>query len=220
MSLATLNDIFFAIVERNHERVMLYRHGFQWLPITSRELYRNVAGVARTLATWNLVKGDRVAILSENRPEWATADFACQLLGLVSVPIYSTLTAEQSAFILQDSGARAVFVSSEQQLRKIEAVRGQTPVEKVVVMDPVETAQAFHMERLMRDGPESRDLELDQRASAVGADDLATIIYTSGTTGVSKGVMLTHQNLASNIEYSLRGFDMSGAQSCVSFLPL
>lgn len=220
MSLATLNDIFFAIVERNHECVMMYRHAFQWLPISSSELYRNVAGVARTLATWNLHKGDRVAILSENRPEWAISDFACQLLGLVSVPIYSTLTAEQSAFILQDSGARAIFVSSEQQLRKIEAIRGQTPVEKIVVMDPVETAQAFHMERFMREGPESRDQEIDRRTSTVAADDLATIIYTSGTTGVSKGVMLTHRNLASNIEYSLRGFDMTGEQSSVSFLPL
>src|SRR6202007_3416724 len=106
----------------NRERAMLHRRAFQWLPISSQELYRNVAGVALALSGWGLVKGDRVAILSENRPEWTIADFACQLLGLVSVPIYTTLTAEQSAFILQDAGARAVFVSSEHQRRKIEAV--------------------------------------------------------------------------------------------------
>ncbi len=220
MSLTTLNDIFYRIVERRHERVMLHRQAVQWIPVSSQELYRNVCGVARTMAGWGLSKGDRVAILSENRPEWSITDFACQVLGLVSVPIYSTLTAEQTAFILQDSGSRVVFVSSEQQLRKVEATRAQTPVEKIVVMDPVGTARAFHMDRLMREGPTARDPELDAHARSVAADDLATIIYTSGTTGASKGVMLTHSNLASNIEFSLKGFDLSGEQISISFLPL
>jgi len=220
MSPTTLNDIFYAIVERNHDRVMLHKPAIQWLPISSQELYRNVAGVARALADWSLSKGDRVAILSENRPEWTIADFACQLLGLVSVPIYSTLTAEQCAFILQDAGVRVVFLSSEQQLRKVQGILSQTPVEKLVVMDPVETAHAFHMERLMHDGPTSRDPGLDACARCITGEDLATIIYTSGTTGVSKGVMLSHGNLASNIEYSLRGFDLGGEQVSVSFLPL
>jgi long-chain acyl-CoA synthetase len=220
MSLATLNDIFYAVVEQNRERVMMHRPALQWISISSSEFYRNVAGVARVLAEWGLVKGDRVAILSENRPEWTTADFACQLLGLVSVPIYATLTGEQSSFILRDADARAIFVSSEQQLRKIEAVRDQTPVERIVVMDPVETAHAFHMERLMHEGPTSRDETLDAKARAISADDLATIIYTSGTTGISKGVMLTHRNLASNIEYSLQGFGLADNEVSVSFLPL
>src|SRR6267143_6152485 len=220
MSLATLNDIFFSIVERNHERVMMYRQALQWVPISSRELYRDVAGVTRALAGWGLSKGDRVAILSENRPEWTITDFACQLLGLVSVPIYSTLTAEQSAFILQDAGVRVVFVSSEQQLRKVQTILSQTPVEKIVVMDPVETAHAFHMERLMHEGPTNREPGLDARACGIAANDLATIIYTSGTTGVSKGVMLTHRNLASNIEFSLKGFELGGEHISVSFLPL
>jgi len=220
MSLTTLNDIFYAIVERNHERVMMHRPAMQWLSVSSPELYRDVAGVARALAGWGLCKGERVAILSENRPEWTITDFACQLLGVVSVPIYATLTGEQCAFILQDAGVRVVFVSSEQQLRKVQAVLGQTTVEKIVVMDPVETAHAFHMERLMHDGPTTRDPELDRCAGSILGDDLATIIYTSGTTGVSKGVMLTHRNLASNIEFSLKGFDLAGEQVSVSFLPL
>jgi len=172
------------------------------------------------MMSWGIGKGDRVAILAENRPEWTIADFACQLLGIVSVPIYATLTAEQTAFILQDSGARAVFVSSEQQLRKIEAAKIQAPMEKVVVMDPVETAHANHMERLMLAGPTQRDRELDAVALKIGPDDLATIIYTSGTTGVSKGVKLTHRNLASNIEFSLKGFNIGEDELSVSFLPL
>ena len=220
MSLTTLNDIFYAIVESNRERVMLHRRAIQWLPISSQELYRNVAGVALTLSSWGVSKGDRVAILSENRPEWTIADFACQLLGAVSVPIYSTLTGEQSAFILQGSEPRVVFVSSEPQFRKIEAIRSRTPVEQVVVMDPIETAHAFHMERFMHEGPLARDVALDAHAHTISAQDLATIIYTSGTTGVAKGVMLTHGNLASNIEFSLKGFDLAGDQTAISFLPL
>ena len=220
MSLATLNEIFFSIVDRDRERVMLHRPATQWVPVSARELYRNVAGVSRELVRWGLTKGDRVAILAENRPEWTIADFACQLLGIVSVPIYATLTAEQSAFILNDCGARVVFVSSERQLRKIEAVRGQTLVEKVVVMDPVETAHAFHMERIMLAGPNERDQELDASARKITPDDPATIIYTSGTTGVSKGVRLSHGNLASNIEFSLKGFDIGEGELSLSFLPL
>jgi long-chain acyl-CoA synthetase len=220
MSLVSLNEIFFSIVERNRERVMLHKPAAHWLPISARELYRNVVGVSRAMMGWGIGRGDRVAILAENRPEWTIADFACQLLGIVSVPIYATLTAEQTEFILQDSGARAVFVSSDQQLRKIEAAKNQTPMEKVVVMDPVETAHANQMERLMLAGPNDRDRELDAAALKIGADDLATIIYTSGTTGVSKGVKLTHGNLASNIEFSLKGFDIGEDELSISFLPL
>ena len=221
MSLATLNDIFFAIVSRENPRVTMHRQASgAWVSISARELYRNVSGVARTLHSWGIAKGDRIAILGENRPEWATADFACQLLGVVSVPIYSTLTAEQTQFILQDAGCRVIFVSTEAQLRKVESIRAQTPIEKIVVMDPVETTRAFGMLQLMHEGPENGDPSLDAGARSITSDDLATIIYTSGTTGVPKGVMLTHGNLASNIEYSLRGFEFPGEQVSVSFLPL
>src|ERR1039458_3573653 len=135
MSLATLNDVFFAAVERNLERVMLYREAGKWLPISSADLRRNVAGTALALQEWGIGKGDRVAILSENRPEWSTADFAILLLGAVSVPVYATLTPEQTAYTLRDSGASVIFVSTEHQLRKVLAVLPQTQVQKIVVMD-------------------------------------------------------------------------------------
>ena len=104
MSIATLNDIFFAIVDRARERVMMHRQAIAWVPISSQELYRNVAGVSHAFDRWGIGKGDRVAILSENRPEWTITDFACQLLGIVSVPIYSTLTAEQANIGLTKDG--------------------------------------------------------------------------------------------------------------------
>jgi len=220
MTLGTLNDIFYHVVERDSDRIMLHRQPIQWVPISARELYRNVTGVAKALLSWGIARGDRVAILAENRPEWTIADFACQLIGAISVPVYSTQTAEQTAFILQDADCRVVFLSSEAQLRKLQSVQSHTPVEKLVVMDPIETAHAFSMSHLMREGSQTRDPELDRSARAISASDLATIIYTSGTTGVSKGVMLTHGNMASNIEYSLKGFDLTGDQVSVSFLPL
>ena len=220
MSIATLNDIFFAIVSRDNPRVTLHRQDGGWVATSSRQLYRNVSGVAQALLAWGIAKGERVAILGENRPEWTTADFACQLIGAVSVPIYSTLTAEQSEFILQDAGCRVIFLSTEQQLRKVSPIISRTPVERIVVMDPVETSHAISMAQLMHDGPENGDPGLEARARSIIADDLATIIYTSGTTGVAKGVMLTHGNLATNIEYSLKGFEFVGDQVSVSFLPL
>jgi len=220
MSLRTLNDIFFAVVERYDRVVMMHRQPIQWVSVSSQEFYRNVVGTARALRQWGIGKGDRVAILSENRPEWTIADFACLLLGAVVVPIYTTLTGEQTAYILRDSGARTVFVSSEKHLQKVQAIQDQTALGKIVVMDGVETAHAFPMQRLMHDGPAERDLQFDALACAAGPDDLATIIYTSGTTGTPKGAMLTHGNMASNINFSLAEFPVRNDEISVSFLPL
>lgn len=220
MSLQTLNEIFFSVVNRNERVVVMHRRSIQWISISSAEFYQSVVGVARALGDWGISKGDRVAILSENRPEWTIADFACLLIGAVVVPVYATLTGEQTAYILQDSGARVIFVSTEKQLVKVQRIQQQTAIQRIVVMDGVETAHAVHMQRLMHDGPKERDAQFDAAAAAIGPDDLATIIYTSGTTGTPKGAMLTHGNLASNIAHSLDGFSVRGGEICISFLPL
>jgi long-chain acyl-CoA synthetase len=220
MSLRTLNDIFFAVVERDARVVMMHRQAIQWVSLSSQEFYRDVVGTARALEQWGIRKGDRVAILSENRPEWTIADFACLLIGAVVVPIYTTLTGEQTAYILADSGARAIFVSSEKHLQKVQTIQSHTALEKLSVMDAVETAHAFPMHRLMQQGPTNRDAEFDRSALAASPDDLATIIYTSGTTGTPKGAMLTHGNLAANINFSLAEFPLREDEISVSFLPL
>jgi long-chain acyl-CoA synthetase len=220
MSLETLNDIFFAVVDRNERVVMMHRRAIQWISVSSFKFYQNVVGVARALRDWGIRKGDRVAIVSENRPEWTIADFACLLVGAVVVPVYATLTGEQTAYILRDSGARIVFVSSEKQFQKVMAIREQTSIERIVVMDEVKAADATPMQGLMHAGPRERDPKFDAEARAAGPDDLATIIYTSGTTGTPKGAMLTHRNLASNIAYSLSGFAFRSGEISISFLPL
>ncbi|MGB9071565.1 MAG: long-chain fatty acid--CoA ligase [Terriglobales bacterium] len=221
MSLQTLNDILLTVCGSRRDRVMLQREALGWVPISSAELYRNVAGLAHAFESWGIGKGDRVAILSENRPEWTITDFAALSLGAVTVPVYPTQTAEQTSFILNDSGARVMAVSSQAQLEKVLTIQQHTPVERIVVMDAVETAHAVHMQRLMLQGPADFDAQFDSRARAVRPQDLATIIYTSGTTGTPKGAMLTHGNLASNISCSLEGFPIWNQEAVsVSFLPL
>jgi long-chain acyl-CoA synthetase len=216
----TINDIFFAIADRDAARVMSYKQTVKWIDISSRELYRDVLGTARSLASWGIGKGDRVAIISENRPEWAVADFACLALGAVDVPIYPTLTPEQTREILQDSGARVAFVSTAEQLKKMLALRPHTAIEKVVVMDYVGIPEGIPMHRLMHTPEMKRDVEFEDRARSIGADDLATIIYTSGTTGTPKGAMLTHGNIVSNLAHSLEFFDLTPRHVGISFLPL
>jgi len=216
----TINDIFFSLVERDLDRVMLYKQGSQWLPISSRQLYQYVIGTARSLRASGIGPGDRVAILSENRPEWAVADFASMLLRAADVPIYPTLTAEQTLAILQDSGARLAFVSTVEQLKKIVAIKDRTAIEKVVVMDDVFSPEAIAMQEFMRNPDSERDHEMDACGKQVEPDDLATIVYTSGTTGIPKGVMLTHGNLAANLFYAQDYFDLGPGQIGLSFLPL
>jgi long-chain acyl-CoA synthetase len=225
MTLTTLNDIFFAATEHNLERATLYRDAGKWLPLSSSDLRRNVAGTINALRECGVRKGDRVAILSENRPEWSIADFAILLLGAVTVPVYATLTPEQTAYTLRDSGASIIFVSTELQLRKVQSILAQTQVKTILIMDYIQipgdlVTTCLPMDQFMAHGPLTLDPQIESLARSIQPDDLATIIYTSGTTGTSKGVMLTHGNMASNINCSLLGFDMHPGLISISFLPL
>jgi len=221
MNLRTLNDVFFSLVQRNSDRVMLTRESGVWKPISSRQLRSWVYATARQLQSWGIKKGDRVALLSENRPEWAIVDFACLLLGAVDVPIYATQTPEQCLFVLQNSGSRVAFVSTRLQYEKLAAIREQSGLESIVIMDnALELADAVPMQSWLQNAPQDEDPELVGIGERVEPDDLATLIFTSGTTGTPKGVMLTHGNLASNINVSLDMYEMDKDDVCISFLPL
>ena len=217
MSLNTLNDIFFGIAEREQPEFLLQLVGEQWRPISSREFIAKVGGVVSALRSWGIAKGDRVAILGENRHEWVVADMACLLLGAIVIPIYTTLTAEQTAYMLKDSGARAIFVSVEKHLEKVLSIAGSTFLEKIVAMDDVPGERAIRMSEVMQQGC---SVDLAGAGRSVQSTDLATIIYTSGTTGVPKGVMLTHGNMASNIGGFCRDFGFNQGMHSISFLPL
>jgi len=208
-------------VDRDKSCVMRHQVSEKWTELSSFDFYRDTVGVSQALREWGIAKGDRVAILSENRPEWTMADFACLLIGAVVVPIYATLTEEQTAYILRDASVRAVFVSSQKQLQKVLSKRETTAIERIIVMDDAGSDAAIPMSRLRKNGPGQRDASFDESALSIAKpEDLATIIYTSGTTGTPKGVMLTHGNIASNISCSLAGFDVSPSDTSISFLPL
>src|SRR5579864_334835 len=220
METRTLADIFFISVGHGLQQHVMFKRGDRWQSISSRQYYGYVVSIARALRQWGLQRGDRVAILSENRPEWMIADFACVCTGLADVPIYSTLTADQTAYLLRHSGARVAFVSSLEQLRKVQSIQPQTSVERIVIMDDVEEMNVIRMWSILDQASLDQDPEFDAQAHQAQPDDLATLIYTSGTTGTSKGVMLSHWNLTSVALESTRQSEWMQGDLYLSFLPL
>ena len=222
----TITRIFYGGVDRfgGMEALRFKRDG-AWRSMSYREMEQRVARVAAVLDSWGLAPGDRVAILSENRPEWAVVDYATLALGAVVVPIYPTLPPDQVAVLLRDSGARFIFVSTAPQAEKVAAIQDQLPaLARVIAFDPPETSfESNVLAALASDEPDLAWLrELRRRAQAVTPDSLATIIYTSGTTGVPKGAMLTHLNLAAIVVASRQhgALPVEPGQVALSFLPL
>src|SRR3954470_7974342 len=188
----TLNKLFFdAIATYNRPDALQVKTGGVYRPISHAEASTRVLNLARGLQALGVKRGDRVAILSENRPEWAIADFASLTSGLTDVPIYPTLPADQVAYILKDSGAVAIFVSNQAQAEKIKDIRGQIPSLKTVIgFDDIPSLTDTSIARLEKRGAEGRTQESAEsyrrQALSVSPDDVATIIYTSGTTGEPK----------------------------------
>ncbi len=221
----TLNEIFFSAIEKfDKPDAFQYKRDGKYTPISHREIERRVRHTALGLSTLGVKRFDRVGILSENRPEWAISDYACLMRGITDVPIYPTLPPEQIAYILKDSGAVALFVSTSEQAAKVAEVRSQLPgLLHVISFDEAGPAADMTLAALEHRGaaaetPQSLE-EYQQTADGVEPDDLATLIYTSGTTGNPKGVMLTHNNIRSNVEAS-RKLPFEGDDVALSFLPL
>jgi long-chain acyl-CoA synthetase len=221
--LKTVNDVLVLAAGRGTQQAMLWQDASgAWKPITSEDLYGRVRALAEVLQGWGVGKGDRVAILSENRWEWAVSDFATLAIGGVDVPLYSTNSPEQVGYMLRDSGAKVAIVSSAEQLAKL-GQAGEIPeLEHVIVMNEGEEGGSESFRELIRNSPEKeeRDAGFDALVGQAQPEDLCTIIYTSGTTGEPKGVELTHANLASNINVAIRPLETSEKDSIVEFLPL
>lgn len=198
----TIADLFYDTLKFDLPDAFAAKAGGAYRPISHRELQVRVERLALALHARGLRSGDRLAILSENRPEWAMADFACALLGVVSVPIYHTLTADQTAYILQDAGARWLLVSNPAQLAKVRPALDRLPdLETLLILDgngeePTECAGKTRVtwSRLQEEGEaqDGRRGEVRAWAGERRPEDLLTLIYTSGTTGHPKGVQLTH----------------------------
>jgi long-chain acyl-CoA synthetase len=200
------------------------KRGGRWTDIGYHDLADSVQDLSLGLLELGVRRGDRVAILSENRPEWAITDYACLAARAADVPIYPTLPARQVEYILRDSGAGAVVVSSAAQLEKVLSVRPRLPsLAHLIALDADATGPGvLRFEEVLARGRTARDRHPDWHAGALAAapDDLATLIYTSGTTGDPKGVMLSHGNIASNVTTCVGLFSFTAEDECLSFLPL
>jgi len=229
----TIADLPFHAVGRFPKPMALGRcRGDELLQISSKEMFERIRDLSLGLRAVGVSRGDRVAIVSESRPEWLLSDLAVLTAGAVTVPIYPTLSAAQARYILQDSGARLAIVSTRLQLDKVQEVRHLLPaLESVVVIDPpaaipAGSASVLSLEEVERRGHDRMTgewgaaKEFRDDARALRPDDLATIIYTSGTTGEPKGVMLTHGNLVSNLRATADTLDLSQDDVALSFLPL
>ena len=225
-STATLTGLFFDAVAQyaDHPAAFRYKTAGAWRAVTHREAAERVQALSLGLGALGIGPGERVAILSETRLEWALADYACLCARATDVPIYPTLPANQVEYILRDSGAVAVFCSTAAQVEKIDAVRGGLPsLRHVIVFDPADVpAGVVALADLEARGRASAGAHprFKEEALAVRPNDLATLIYTSGTTGQPKGVMLTHGNICSNVSASVEVLRLSDRDSCLALLPL
>jgi long-chain acyl-CoA synthetase len=196
----------------------------RWIELSHRELSDRVQNLSLGLFELGIRPGDRVAILSENRPEWAIADYACLTARCTDVPIYPTLPAKQVEYCLCDSGAVAVMVSTAHQLEKINSLRQRVPgLKHVIAFDPDATDPGvISLEQVCGLGQAARSRRSGWKKEALQAGplDLATLIYTSGTTGEMKGVMLTHGNIAFDVTTCCELFTFRETDECLSFLPL
>jgi long-chain acyl-CoA synthetase len=223
----TLAQLFLDGVRYGLPDALRVKRGGEWRSISHADLRADVQAAALALETLGIRRGDRVAIITENRPEWAVVDYGCLCSGVIDVPIYATLPANQITYILNDCGARMVFVSTAEQLAKIEEIRAELPaLERAVVFDELATddSSTLTLSRFLELGRQAeadgRGADFERDALRAQPEDLATILYTSGTTGQPKGVMLTHNNVYSNTQAVLDILDVSTDDIALSFLPL
>ncbi|HEY6217694.1 MAG TPA: long-chain fatty acid--CoA ligase [Pyrinomonadaceae bacterium] len=218
--------ILAAVLRHNKEDAFNYREDGKWLNIPAASFVERVKSVALGLASLGIRPGDRIALLSENRPEWSIADLAILSLGAINVPIYTTQALEQVDYILSDSGARAIFISNRRLYKHIKPVLDKRPLEHLIffeedVAEDIEHGFALTaLEQKGRELHQERPGAFDAYLNVVHPDDLATIIYTSGTTGEPKGVMLTHNNFMANVTSIANGLPITATDVALSVLPL
>lgn len=224
MEIRTLNDIYAATCKIDRPAAMKSKRDGRWVDVTVPEFRDAVRHFATGLRLLGVKPGDRVAILSENRPEWAIADFAILANAAISVPIYPTLLGWQIEYILNDSGSVAVICSTPEQLQKIQEIRSHTPhVHNVIVCDPPASLppNVLTFQQVVESGKKNPDdRRFEQLLAQPKPSDVATLVYTSGTTGNPKGAMLTHGNVASNVVTTLSVLPIDTGLVAMSILPL
>jgi long-chain acyl-CoA synthetase len=216
---ATLGAMVAAATERHTGTALRFPVDGVFVEWSYEELGRRARELARGLIAFGIEPGDRVGVLANTRAEWTLVDCAILLAGAVAVPVYQTSSAEETAYVLDHSGARAVVCENLAQLDKVRTVREDCPaLEQIITMEP--TGEVPSIEDLRGRAEEVDPADLDERVRAARPDDLATIVYTSGTTGPPKGCMISHANLLSTMEmYDLR-LELRNSAVIFIFLPL
>jgi len=222
----TLNQLFLEIVERcgDHTSFLVKRNG-RWQRFSYSWALQQVHHTAFGLRSLGFARGTRLAILSENRPEWATSDLGAMAAGYVVVPLYTTLVPEHIEYILRDAEARLIFVSSMEHLDTILTIRESLPaLDKIVVFYPdqglVENELVISLETLKKMGTGHSAEQLRELALLAQPQDKVTFVYTSGTTGQPKGAVLSHRNFVAEFAAIRPSFDTQKGDICISFLPL
>jgi long-chain acyl-CoA synthetase len=223
----TLAELFLQAVEKhNRSDALKYKRAGSWRNISSNELLERIVHIALGFYSLGMRKGDRLALLATNSPEWTITDAACQFAGLLDVPIYPTLAESSVDFILADSGSRILVLENRDDYERIhQSVSRRTAIEKLIFFDDegvdIDNSMSLvQVEELGRELSTAQPDLLPSLVSAIRPVDTATIIYTSGTTGEPKGVMLTHTNIISNVLDAGEKYEFSEEDVTLSVLPL
>ncbi len=229
MATNIIPQMFFESVEKYGERTATkYKVDGEWRATSYKQWGEQVENAALGLKEKGIKRGDKAAILSENRPEWVIADISILCLGGSSVPVYPTLEPMQIRYILNHCEAALIFVENEDQLKKILEVRADLPHLKYIIVsdsydDSLKSEGVLMLDEIIESGKKNRGKksgDLKKSMNAIDEDDLASIVYTSGTTGIPKGVMLTHKNFMSNVHAALQVLKITSEDTFLSFLPL
>lgn len=205
----------------NKEDVFACKIQGNWRKYSAQEVIDTVNKISLGLLKLGVRRDDKIALISNNRPEWNFVELGIQQIGAVSVPMYPTITIEDYHYIFSDADIKLIFVSDENLLKKsIEASKGIDSVEAIYTFDKI--AGAKHWTEVLEIAQNDDVASLEAHKSAVLPDDLLTLIYTSGTTGKPKGVMLTHNNIIANVEGLIKGkhLELEAGDKALSFLPL
>jgi len=223
----TLAELFLKAAEKyNRSDALNYKKDGKWQQISSSEMISRAENIALGLYALGLRKGDKVALLAENSPEWTLTDAGCQFAGIIDVPIYTTLAPNAVEYIVKDCGAKVFFLQNNECFERLKEVLPECPtIEKFIFFDSSETKaeNVVSLDELEKTGANLKQENpniIGELINAVEPTDVATLIYTSGTTGEPKGVMLTHRNLISNALNAGSEFTFTHTDKPLSVLPL
>lgn len=219
MDINTIIDLFDSIKQRfSNKPVVSAKESGKWREYSAEEFTENVNRLSTGLINLGIQKDDKIANMAFNRPEWNFVDYSIIQTNAIHIPLYPTLAEHDIKFILNDAEVKIIFVSGKELYDKINNLRSELPLLKeIYVYDDVPGAKSW--KELLVSKEEINHEEISRRKSSIIESDILTIIYTSGTTGTPKGVMLTHQNIVSNIK-SLREYIPQEVERALSFLPL